>query len=49
VIFAVLVNRYLTAKREGRLADGIDPDFLTARPSVRTASPATTADVADTH
>ncbi|MGN7134310.1 glycosyltransferase family 87 protein [Rhodococcoides corynebacterioides] len=49
VIFAVLVNRYLTAKREGRLADGIDPDFLTSRPSVRTASPATTADVADTH
>lgn len=30
VIFAVLVNRYLTAKREGRLDRGIDPDFLVA-------------------
>ncbi|ORJ94958.1 hypothetical protein A6F58_16170 [Prescottella equi] len=28
VIFCVLVNRYLTAKREGRLDKGIDPDFL---------------------
>lgn len=28
VIFAVLVNRYLTARREGRLAGGIDPDFV---------------------
>lgn len=28
VIFAVLANRYLTAKREGRLDRGIDPDFL---------------------
>lgn len=28
VVFAVLVNRYLTAKREGRLDGGIDPAFL---------------------
>ncbi|WP_305094856.1 glycosyltransferase family 87 protein [Prescottella sp. R16] len=28
VVFAVLTNRYLTAKREGRLDRGIDPDFL---------------------
>ncbi|MFC9517424.1 glycosyltransferase family 87 protein [Nocardiaceae bacterium NPDC056970] len=28
VIFSVLVNRYFTAKREGRLDKGIDPDFL---------------------
>ncbi|RVW03998.1 glycosyltransferase family 87 protein [Rhodococcus xishaensis] len=28
VVFAVLVNRYLFARREGRLDRGIDPDFL---------------------
>lgn len=28
VIFAVLVDRYLAAKRDGRLASGIDPEFL---------------------
>ncbi|QCQ90864.1 glycosyltransferase family 87 protein [Rhodococcus sp. SGAir0479] len=30
VVFAVLVNRYLTARRENRLDRGIDPDFLVA-------------------
>ncbi|MDM7489275.1 glycosyltransferase family 87 protein [Rhodococcus sp. CSLK01-03] len=28
VIFAVLLDRYLAARREGRLADGIEPSFL---------------------
>lgn len=28
VIFAVLVDRYLVARREGRLADGIEPSYL---------------------
>lgn len=32
VICGVLVARYLTAKREGRLADGIDPAYLTPEP-----------------
>lgn len=30
VIFAVLVDRYLAARREGRLADGIEPSHLIA-------------------
>jgi arabinofuranan 3-O-arabinosyltransferase len=28
VIFAVLVDRYLAARREGRLDDGIEPSHL---------------------
>ncbi len=28
VVFAVLLDRYLVAKREGRLADGIEPSHL---------------------
>nr|WP_255450403.1 glycosyltransferase family 87 protein [Skermania sp. ID1734] len=33
VVFAVLADRYLAARREGRLAAGIDPEFvLAARP-----------------
>ncbi|WP_421958323.1 glycosyltransferase family 87 protein [Prescottella subtropica] len=38
VVFAVLTNRYLTAKREGRLDRGIDPDFLVAERSTGRAS-----------
>ncbi|MFC7450199.1 glycosyltransferase family 87 protein [Rhodococcus daqingensis] len=33
VIFAVLVARYLTAKRENRLDDGIDPAFVVREPA----------------
>lgn len=40
VIFAVLVNRYLTAKREGRLDRGIDPDFLVADAPAAQPTPA---------
>lgn len=40
VIFAVLANRYLTSKREGRLDSGIDPDFLVAEQSADTPVPA---------
>ena len=35
VVCAVLVDRYLAARREGRLADGIDPKF-----TVRSQTPA---------
>lgn len=31
VVFAVLLDRYLAAKREGRLADGIEPSHLLER------------------
>ncbi|HTM83787.1 MAG TPA: hypothetical protein VL179_02610, partial [Mycobacterium sp.] len=30
VVFCVLFFRYLEAKRDGRLADGIDPPWMTA-------------------
>ncbi|QBJ98294.1 DUF2029 domain-containing protein [Rhodococcus sp. ABRD24] len=40
VIFAVLTNRYLTAKREGRLESGIDPAFLAASCSAPEPAPA---------
>lgn len=40
VIFAVLVNRYLTAKREGRLDQGIDPDFLVTDRAAAVPAPA---------
>ncbi|WP_241565952.1 glycosyltransferase family 87 protein [Prescottella agglutinans] len=40
VVFAVLVNRYLTAKREGRLDQGIDPDFLVADRAAPAPTPA---------
>lgn len=40
VVFAVLVNRYLTAKREGRLDGGIDPAFLGEDPTPAAPAPA---------
>lgn len=40
VVFAVLMNRYLTAKREGRLDQGIDPDFLVSDRAAPAPTPA---------
>ncbi|RVW03480.1 glycosyltransferase family 87 protein [Rhodococcus spongiicola] len=40
VVFAVLVNRYLFARREGRLDRGIDPDFLVSDGPAPTPTPA---------
>ncbi|MBY6679727.1 MULTISPECIES: glycosyltransferase family 87 protein [unclassified Rhodococcus (in: high G+C Gram-positive bacteria)] len=50
VIFAVLVGRYLTARREGRLDGGIDPAFLLDENTTSPKPvPATTAGTAATH
>lgn len=42
VIFGVLLNRYLVARREGRLDSGIDPAFLTHPPAGHPPAPAET-------
>ncbi|MGB3771677.1 MAG: glycosyltransferase family 87 protein [Rhodococcus sp. (in: high G+C Gram-positive bacteria)] len=51
VVFAVLVGRYLTARREGRLDSGIDPAFVhtPTTDSSDGLSSATTAKSAATH
>jgi arabinofuranan 3-O-arabinosyltransferase len=48
VIFCVLGYRYLVARREGRLDQGIDPAYL-LDPPLDTVSPADEAETATKH